>query len=294
MISDSRNAMNGSRRAAAIDERDRGTDGTDKTALVTGASSGIGRSMAELLAAKGFAVILVARRRERLVAISEDLAQRWGVEAQPLVADLASADAPAQIVAALEASGHSVDLLVNNAGYSRIGRYDTFDWADHERRLRVMGVATLELTHRLLAGMVERQWGRIVNVASIAGLFSATPQDAVYGATKAMVQRFSESIDAEFRECGVRCTVSIPGFTETEIFQTSGFADHVARNPLYRAALMSPATVARQAYAAVMSGHPMVIHGRHHRALALVLLHAPLPLRRGLSNALAGRIEADR
>jgi short-subunit dehydrogenase len=269
-------------------------DGTGKTALVTGASSGIGRSMSELLAAKGFAVILVARRRERLVAISEELAQRWGVDAQPLVADLASPDAPAQIVAALEASGRSVDFLVNNAGYSQIGRYDKFSWGDHERRLRVMGIATLELTHRLLEGMVERRWGRIVNVASIAGLFSGTPQDAVYGASKAMVQRFSESIDAEFRGLGIRCTVSIPGFTDTEIFQTSGFADHISRNPLYRAALMSPATVARQTYEAVMSGQPSVVHGRHHRALTFVLLHSPLPLRRGLSNALAGRVEADR
>jgi short-subunit dehydrogenase len=142
--------------------------------------------------------------------------------------------------------------------------------------------------------MVERRWGRILNVASIAALFSSTPQDAVYGASKAMVQRFSESIDAEFKESGVRCTVSIPGFTDTEIFQSSGFADYVARSRLYRAALMSPATVARQAYAAVMGGHPFVVHGLHHRALAFVLLHSPLPIRRGLSNAMAGRIEADR
>jgi short-subunit dehydrogenase len=250
--------------------------------------------MAELLAAKGFAVILVARRRERLVAICDDLAQRWGVEAQPLVADLATPEAPAEIAAGVEASGRSVDFLVNNAGYSQIGRYDTFGWDDHERRLRVMGIATLELTHRLLPGMVERRWGRIVNVGSIAGLFSSTPQDAVYGATKAMVQRFSESIDAEFRELGVRCTVSIPGFTDTEIFETSGFADHVARNPLYRAALMSPDTVARQAYAAVMSGRSLIVHGLHHRALAFAVLHAPQAIRRGLSNALAGRIEPDR
>jgi hypothetical protein len=276
-----------------IDERDRGSEGAGRTALVTGASSGIGRAMAELLAAKGFDVVLVARRHDRLVSIAQELAQRWGRTGHPLVADLARASSPERIVTELETSGTTIDFLVNNAGYSQLGRYDAHSWEDHERRLRVLGIATLELTHRLLPGMVDRGWGRIVNVGSIAGLFSGTPQDAVYGVTKAMVQRFSESIDAEFRTAGIRCTASIPGFTDTEIFETTGFADHVARNPVYRAALMSPATVARQAYDAVMSGRPLVIHGAHHRALATVLLHTPLPLRRRLSNSMAGGIQAD-
>jgi short-subunit dehydrogenase len=285
-------SRNGNRRGAAIDERDRATDGVNRIALVTGASSGIGRSIAELLAAKGFAVVLVARRRERLEAISTELTERWGVDARPLVADLARPEAPAEIAAELEASGRAVDFLVNNAGYGQPGRYDSVAWADHEHRLRVMGIAPLELTHRLLPGMVTRRWGRIVNVASIASLFSGTPQDAVYGASKALVQRFSEGIDAEFRELGIRCTASLPGFTDTEIFETSGLTAW-ARNPVYRAALMSPATVARQAYDAVMSGRPLLVHGRHHRALALVLLHSPPAVRRGLSHAMASRLEAD-
>lgn len=272
---------------APIGERDRGTEGRGRTALVTGASSGIGFAMSELLAAKGFDVVLVARREQRLTVIADELKRRWKVDASPLVADLAVASAPADIAAALASSGQRIDFLVNNAGFAQFGRYDQLSWGEHGARLRVMGIATLELTHRLLPPMVERGWGRIVNVGSIAGLFNGTPQDSIYGASKAMVRCFSESIDAEFRPHGVRCTVSVPGFTATEILDQSGLSDRVAKNPLFAAAMMSPATVARQAYRAVMAGRPMVIHGAHHRLLAAALLHAPLRVRRFLANALA-------
>jgi uncharacterized protein len=157
----------------------------------------------------------------------------------------------------------------------------------------VMGIATFELTHRLLPGMLERRWGRIINVASIAALFSGTPNDVVYGATKALVRSFSLGIDSEFRRHGIRCTVSLPGFTDTEIFETSGFADNIARHRVYRAAMMEPETVARQAYAAVMRGRRVIVHGPHHRALAFVLLHAPPSIRSALSDALSSAIDPD-
>jgi short-subunit dehydrogenase len=273
-----------------INELDRAGDGDGKTALVTGASSGIGRALAELLAAKGYRVVMLARRRERLEAMSVSIRNRWGVDALPLIADLSDPKTPAKVVEELPALTSGIDLLVNNAGFSAPGRYHVRSWTEHERRLQVMGIATLELTHRLLPGMVERRWGRIINVASIAALFSGTPQDVVYGATKALVFNFSLGIDAEFRNQGIRCTVSVPGFTDTEIFDASGFSNRVSQNRAYRAAMMAPETVARQAYGGVMRGQPVVIHGRHHRALAFLLVHAPSATRRMISSALSNTI----
>ena len=258
-----------------------------RTALVTGASSGIGRAMAELLAVEGYNVVLVARRRDRLEDIARSVRDRCDVEMRPLAADLSDPATPARIARELASSSTGIDLLVNNAGYSSPGEYHSRSWAEHDRRLRVMGTASLELTHRLLPGMLERRWGRIINVASLAALFTGTPHDVIYGATKALVVKFSQGIDSELRHLGIRCTVSLPGLTDTEIFEASGFADNVDRHRIYRLAMMAPETVAREAYAAVMKGRPVVVHGRHHRAVAVALLHAPPPVRRALSNAMS-------
>ncbi|MGW6730167.1 SDR family NAD(P)-dependent oxidoreductase [Nocardia sp. NPDC055029] len=268
-------------------------DGAGKTALVTGASSGIGRAMSELLASKGFDVVLVARREPRLIELAAEIEQRWGRTGYPVRCDLSDPSAPADLVDVLKSRGITVDFLVNNAGYSQFGRYDSFDWATHEQRLRVLGIATLELTHRLLPPMVERGWGRIINVSSIGAMGNSTPQDAIYGCAKTMVLRFSESIDAEFRHAGIRCTASVPGFTDTEIYDTSNISSFVHGNPVFRAALMRPATVASQAYNAVMSGKPTVVHGLHHRVMAAILLHAPLPIRRWMANRFVNDVQTD-
>jgi short-subunit dehydrogenase len=275
-----------------IDEVDRSDEGRGRTAVITGASSGIGLAMTQLLAAKGYAVLPLARREDRLASLSEHVRERWGVAAEPIVADLSESATPARVIADLTNRGQRVDVLVNNAGFSKLGRYDTISWPEHEERVRVLGLATLELTHRALPHMVERRWGRIINVASIAGLFSGTPQDVLYSATKSMVIKFSEGIDAEFHSLGIHCVASLPGFTDTEIFEASGFADEVAANPLYRRALMPPETVAREAYAAVMAGRSFVTHGAHHKVLGLALTHMPRALRLRLSHRLS-RLEPD-
>jgi uncharacterized protein len=272
-----------------IDEHDRATDGEGRTALVTGASSGIGRCMAELLAAKGFDVVLVARRADLLNSLAAELKERWDRSGYPLVADLSRAEAPADIAAELDANGHRIDFLVNNAGTAQKGRFDDFGWQEHESRIRVMGLSTLELTHRLLPGMVDRGWGRIVNVTSLASLFVATPSETIYSGVKAMVLRFSETIDAEFRGVGIRCTASLPGATETEIFSEANGFEGVRDDPMLSALMMSPATVARQAYGAVMMGRPMIVHGAHHKVMAAALQHAPLPVRRRLAHTIMAR-----
>jgi uncharacterized protein len=274
-------------RSGPIDDADRGRDGVGRTALVTGASSGIGCVTAQLLAAKGFDVFVLARRRNRLETLCTELGERWGVHAQPVVADLADADTPARVVDDLASQGIRIDFLVNNAGYAHLGRYDTVSWEEHLQRIRVMGTATLELTHRLLPAMVEQRWGRIINVASIAALLTCTPQDVLYAATKSMIVKFSEGISAEYADLGIRCLASLPGFTDTEIFATSKFENQVQSNPAMRMSLMSPECVAREEYSAVMSNRRMWVHGWHHKALAVALLHTPMSVRRGISIRLA-------
>jgi hypothetical protein len=274
-------------RSGPVDDADRGLEGVGRTALVTGASSGIGCATAQLLAAKGFDVFALARRRDRLETLCAELTGRWGVRAQPVVADLAVADTPERVADDLDDQGMRIDFLVNNAGYARLGRYDTVSWDEHLQRLRVMGISTLELTHRLLPAMVEQRWGRIINVASIAGLFTCTPQDVLYAATKSMIVKFSEGISAEYAGLGVSCLASLPGFTDTEIFSTSKFEKQVQSNPAMRMALMSPECVAREAYTAVMADRRLRVHGWHHKALAVALLHTPTAVRRSMSIRMA-------
>lgn len=275
---------------AVIGEADRSDEGRGRTALVTGASSGIGRSMAELLAAKGYAVLALARRRDRLEVLTADLEARWEADVEPVEADLADPATPGRVLARLAEDARAVDVLVNNAGNSRVGRFDALPWTVHAERLQLMGIATWQLSHGVLPSMVERGWGRIVNVSSIAGLFTGFPTDVAYGSVKGMVERFSEGIDGEYRRLGVRCTVSVPGPTATEIFSTPGSAADVAAGP-FNKLQMTPEAVARETYAAAMAGRAFVVPGLQNKALAAVLQHAPRPLRRRLSQALCKLME---
>jgi hypothetical protein len=267
--------------------------GRGHLALVTGASSGIGRAMSQVLAAKGYDVVVLARRTARLEELAQDLHTRWGVRAIVLTADLSESDAPARITEELQSQGLVIDFLVNNAAYTQIGHYGDLDWAEHERRIRVLALAPLELTHRLLPGMRERGWGRILNIGSIAGCFAAYPRDVLYCATKTMIEKFTEGLAAEYADQGILCTVSIPGFTDTEIYDSSGFGDHVRSQRSYRLAMMRPETVANQAYTALMAGRRQIVHGPHHKIMAGVLQHLPLPWRRALAVSISGNIRAD-
>lgn len=273
------------KRGTAIGDRDRSSEGRGRVALITGASAGIGAAMSGLLAAKGYDIVPVARRTERLTGLRDTLESHWGIRVFPMPADLARPDACEQLAASLRERGLVVDVLVNNAGLSQIGAFGDRTWDDHERLVRVMGLAVMELTHRLLPPMLDNGWGRIINVASIAAMLNSTPQESLYSATKAMIHRFSEGLAAEYADRGIHCTASLPGFTATEIFDAAGWGEQAMSSPLARLA-MAPETVSRQAYRAVMGGRRTVVHGWHHKALATALQHAPLPTRRWMSNSM--------
>lgn len=268
-----------SRRTRPIGPRDRSCEGRGRVALVTGASAGIGLAWCELLAAKGFDIVPVARRSDRLAALKQCLEAGWSVSVSPLVADLSEPGSAAAISDELGRRSITIDVLVNNAGFSLMGRFTERTWSEQESFLRVIGLSTLELTHLLLPSMLARRWGRIINVASIAGVMSGSPSLVLYSAGKSMVHKFTEGLAAECEPFGVHCTASLPGFTDTDIFEASGAADLASANAGMQMAMMSPVAVARQGFAASMRGRRMIVHGRHHKVFAFVLLHAPRRVR---------------
>ena len=185
---------------------------------MTGASSGIGREIARRLAEEGAALVLVARRKERLDALAAELSAAHGVEVRVEAADLTVPGAAVALFDALEGTGVSVDILVNNAG---IGEYRPFleaDWARWSHMIQLNVVALTELCRRWAPQMVARGRGHVMNVSSIGAWFPA-PTFAVYTATKAFVRNFTEAFDAELVGSGVRAIAVCPGGTQTEFME---------------------------------------------------------------------------
>jgi short-subunit dehydrogenase len=262
------------------------TEGNRKTALVTGASSGIGKAFAELLASKGYAVVLTARRGDRLDALAAELRAKHHVKTHTLIADLAQPDASRQIVEELASRGLTIDLLVNNAGYGVPGSYLNVAWSDHERFMQVMVTAVLDLTYRLLPGMIERGWGRIINIASVAGMVSSPAGHTLYGASKAFLIRFSEALSSENAPKGVNVTAVCPGFTRSEFHDVLGTRDRMNKMP--GLLWLKADDVAREGYEAVMTGHSVVVNGGIYRFLVWLNGALPRSLSRWVSG-LAGR-----
>lgn len=196
--------------------------GSTGTALVTGASAGIGTAFARQIAARGSGVILVARDRERLQALADDIASRHGVAVEVLVADLTDPAQLAAVEARLGDRARPVDLLVNNAGIGTFGRFCDLDVETETREIALNVVALVRLTHAALGPMVERGRGGVLNVSSLAG-GQPTPANATYAATKAFVTSFTQSVHEELRGTGVHVTAVCPGFTRTEFQERAGF-----------------------------------------------------------------------
>ena len=185
-------------------------------ALVTGASSGIGESFAEALAARGFPVVLVARRKDRLDALAARLAQQHKVETLVVAEDLSSSGACERVCDAVAA--REIGVLVNNAGFGSSGRFAEEDAATDEQMIALNCSAVVRMTHLLLPPMLGRRRGAVVVVASTAS-FQATPWFAVYGATKAFDLMFAEALWCELRGTGVDVVAVCPGETRTEFHE---------------------------------------------------------------------------
>src|SRR5687768_6766849 len=262
------------------------SEGQGKTALVTGASSGIGKAFAELLAEKGYALVLTARRGDRLDELGMALRQRHGVETHTIVADLAEPDASGRIAAELQRKRVSIDVLVNNAGYGVPGSYVNVAWPDHSRFMQVMVTAVLDLTYRLLPSMIERGWGRVINIASVAGMVPSPAGHTLYGASKSFVIRFSEALASENAPKGVNVTAVCPGFTLSEFHDVTGTRDKMKSVP--GLLWLKADDVAREGYDAVMKGHTVVVNGGIYRLLVWLNGAMPRTLSRWVSG-MAGR-----
>ena len=244
-----------------------------RLALVTGASSGIGEAFAEVFAAEGFDLVITARRDDRLRAVQIRLQDRYGIRVEPIAEDLERPEAPARLCAELEARGLKIDVLVNNAGYGVPGPYLASSWEVHSRFLQIMVTAVAELTYRLLPGMVERQYGRIINVASLAGLVPSPAGHTLYAAAKAFLIKFSEALGHEVRSSGVLVTALCPGFTYSEFHDVTGTRAMMSRMPGWM--WMSAPEVARRGYDAVMTGESIVVTGRLNAAIATLVRVLP-------------------
>ncbi|HET7562272.1 MAG TPA: SDR family oxidoreductase [Rhodanobacteraceae bacterium] len=259
------------------------TDTPRRRALVTGASAGIGAEFARQLAARGCDLVLTARREERLQALASELHAQHGVDVQTVADDLADSAAPARIVEASTRDGRAVDILINNAGYGVPGRYDKVEWTTHARFMQVLVRAPLELCHRLLPAMRTRHYGRIVNVASLAGLVPATPGNTLYAPAKALLVKVSQALALENGAHGIHVCALCPGFTHSEFHDVSQARALVSKLPGWM--WMNADAVVRQGLDAVERGRVICVPGRANRAIKLLM--DVLPDRAAL--ALVGR-----
>ena len=222
-----------------------------------------------------------------MAAVAERIRRTCGRRVEVLVADLSDPTAPLRVCQDIARRGLTIDALVNNAGYGVPGTYVASPWERHDAMLQVMVVAVTDLTHRLLPGMIERKYGRIVNVASLAALVPAPPGHTLYAATKALLVKFSESLAGEVRRHGVHVTALCPGFTFSEFHDVTGTRDTVSRLPPWL--WMQASMVAREGFDAVMAGKPLHVPGRVNRTIAAGARHLPDWLVRALGRRTAGR-----
>ncbi|MDQ3624259.1 MAG: SDR family oxidoreductase [Verrucomicrobiota bacterium] len=228
-------------------------------ALITGASSGIGRELARQLAPEAATLLLVARRQDRLEALKNELAHP-GLTVLSYAVDLADDAQTDAFLTALGQSGRRVDFLINNAGLGDHGLFEESEWNRVKAMLDLNIKALTRLTHALLPGLVRSGRGAILNVSSIAGLLPL-PKMAVYAATKAYVTSFSEALRAELRGTGVSVTALCPGPIETEFFEIAGRPNANEKAPAPEFFKVPVEQVAREALDAVIRDRARVIPG---------------------------------
>jgi short-subunit dehydrogenase len=256
------------------------------TALVTGASSGIGLELTGLLARDRHDLVLVARGRERLETVARGLAEEFGIRAVVVAADLSLPEAPAAIAQELRTRAIGVDVLVNDAGFGAHGFFAKIPLEEQLAMIRVNVGALTNLTGLFLPAMLERRSGRILNVASTAA-FQPGPLMAVYYATKAYVLSFSEALASETSGTGVTVTALCPGPVPTEFQRRAG----TEKTTLVSGPLSVPASaVAEAGYRGMLRGRPLVVPGVGNRVLMQALRVSP----RRLVTAVSKRLQEKR
>jgi short-subunit dehydrogenase len=249
------------------------------TALITGASSGIGADLARRFAQEGHDLVLTARREARLQELAGELKAAFGTRTTVIAMDIGQPGAAQALFDAVRAKNIAIDVLVNNAGLLTRGPFTDVALQDQMNLLQVNVVAPTALAHLFLQPMLARNSGRILNVCSLSG-FQPTPRIATYAAGKAYLMSLSEALWSETRNTGVTVTALCPGFTKTDMIANDDHSTmHIPFIPV-----MSSTTVAKQAYDACMAGKPLYVNGLANSAVAELNRMQPRPMQRWLVN----------
>lgn len=237
-----------------------------RVCLITGASAGIGESFARLYAAKGWDLALTARRGDRLRCLGDELHAKTGAAVQVVEADLADPAAPARIVGEVEAAGRPVSALVNNAGYGLSGAFAATAWEDQAAQLQVMIVALCQLARLTAPAMQAQGYGRILNVASVAGLLPGSRGDVLYAPTKSFVVKVSQALNLENRNTGVHVTALCPGYTYSEFHDVNGSREKLTRSmPSWM--WLDTDKVTAAGYDAVEANQAVCVPGAQYKAI---------------------------
>ncbi|MEM9938044.1 MAG: SDR family oxidoreductase [Pseudomonadota bacterium] len=252
-----------------------------KLMLITGASAGIGAEFARQYAALGWDLALTARRVDRLDQLARELEEKHKVATIVIAQDLAKATSVDAILKEIKQAGRHVDGVVNNAGYGLPGTFFNTKWKEQATFLRVLYNAPIELTHKVLPGMAERGFGRIINVASLAGYTPGSNGHTLYASVKSGMIKFSESIHAEAAAAGhedIHCTALCPGFTWSEFHDVNGTREKTNEMPEWM--WMEAQPVVEAGIEACEAGHPVVVPGAVNKGLATLSKVLPEPLAR--------------
>lgn len=239
--------------------------------LITGASAGLGAALAREYAQRGWDLVLLARREDRLKALAAELTAAHGTACRVIAADLFSESAVPDLMTAL--AGAQIDGLINNAGYGHPGTFMASAWDDHRRFNHLMSVVPVELTRALLPAMVARGFGRVMQVASLAGHMPGSKGHTLYAAVKSYLIKFSESLNIEMQGTGVHVSALCPGFVLTEFHDVNGTREGINSLPGFM--VMNADVCAKLAAEALEANKSVFISGRVNRSLARLNRWAP-------------------
>jgi len=248
--------------------------------LVTGASAGLGAAIAREYAMRGWDLVLTARRTERLDALGAELSEAFGVKTHSITADLFDLKAVPKLISAIKAKGLRIDGVVNNAGYGHPGKYLDSDWEAHAKFNHLMVSVPCELTHALLPDMVARGFGRVMNIASLAGHMPGSRGHTLYAASKSYLIKFSESLNLEMEGTGVFVSALCPGFTFTEFHDVNGTREAMNKLPAYM--MMDADECAELGVEALERNRAVYISGRVNTGLSLLARWLPTSVTQGL------------
>ena len=243
----------------------------NKTVLITGASSGLGKDFATLFAEKGYDLVLTARRKKNLEEIKNNLTNKFGIKAFIISCDLSDLKSTEEIYDFCEDNKIQINVLVNNAGYGLTDSFEEVPLKGHIDFINVLSTSAIALTRLFLPGMIKRKFGRIINVSSVAAFAPFTNSGGMYIATKLMLLKFSEMIHNEYKNNNIFSCSVCPGFTHTEFHKN--MKEFKSSIPSFM--WMDSRTVAEQAYDASMSGKEIIINGWRYKVLVFLMKITP-------------------